>query len=92
MNLEHVFSQNWDHAKAYYYLLQIGHLLLQLLHHNSLHRALAKADGHRSVLALWGALKKIPQRLLEALRYYLLAETDFDVQAAARCHIGLDSS
>jgi len=79
LNLEHVFSQNWDHAKAYYYLLQIGHLLMQLLHHNS-------------VLALWGALKKIPHRLLEALRYYLLAEADFDLRAAARCHVGLNSS
>ena len=92
LNLEHVFSQNWDHAKAYYYLLQIGHLLLQRLHHNSLHRALAKQDGHKSVLALWGALKKIPQRLLEALRYYLLHESDFDVALAARCHLGLNSS
>jgi hypothetical protein len=92
LNLEHVFSQNWDHAKAYYYLLQLGHLLMQLLHHNSLHRALAKQYGHHSVLALWGALKKIPQRLLEALRYYLLAQADFDVRAAAGCHIGLNSS
>jgi hypothetical protein len=92
LNLEHVFSQNWDHAKAYYYLLQIGHLLMQLLHHNSLHRALAKQYGQPSVLALWGALKKIPQRLLEALRYYLLDEPDFDAALAARCHIGLNSS
>jgi len=92
LNLEHVFSQNWDHAKAYYYLLQLGHLLMQLLHHNSLHRALAQEYGHHSVLALWGALKKIPQRLLEALRYYLLAAADFDVAAAARCHIALNSS
>jgi len=92
LNLEHVFSQNWDHAKAYYYLLQIGHLLMQLLHHNSLHRALAKQYGQPSVLALWGALKKIPQRLLEALRYYLLNEPDFDAALAARCHIGLNSS
>jgi len=53
---------------------------------------LAKEYGRHSVLALWGALKKIPQRLLEALRYYLLAQTDFDVRAAARCHIGLNSS
>jgi len=92
LNLEHVFSQNWDHAKAYYYLLQIGHLLMQLLNHNSLHQALAKQYDQPSVLALWGALKKIPQRLLEALRYYLLNETDFDVALAARCHIGLNSS
>ena len=92
LNLEHVFSQNWDHAKAYYYLLQIGHLLMQLLHHNSLHRALAKQYGCNSVLALWGALKKIPQRLLEAFRYYQMPQADFDVDAAARCHISLNSS
>ncbi len=92
LNLEHVFSQNWDHAKAYYYLLQIGHLLMQLLHHNSLHQALAQHYDRKTVLALWGALKKIPQRLLEAFRYYLLLEADFDVVAAARCHIGLNSS
>jgi hypothetical protein len=89
LNLEHVFSQNWEHAKAYYHLLQLGHLLMQLLHHNSLHLALAKQYGRNSVLSLWGALKKIPQRLLEAFRYYLLREADF---AAARCHIGLNSS
>lgn len=92
LNLEHVFSQNWDHAKAYYYLLQLGHLLMQLLHQNSLHLALAKQYAHPSVLALWGALKKIPQRLLEALRYYLLSQVDGDVRAAARCHIALNSS
>jgi hypothetical protein len=92
LNLEHVFSQNWDHAKAYYYLLQLGHLLMQLLHHNSLHLALAKQYGRKTVLTLWGALKKIPQRLLEGLRYYLLPEADFDPQAARRCHISLNSS
>ena len=70
----------------------LGHLLLQLLHHNSLHQALAKQYGRRGVLAFWGALKKIPQRLLEALRYFLLPEVDFDVKAAARCHISLNSS
>jgi hypothetical protein len=92
LNLEHVFSQNWDHAKAYYYLLQMGHLLLLLMHHNSLHLALAKPYRRKSVLTLWGALKKIPQRLLEALRYYLRPEADFDTQAAQRCHISLNSS
>jgi hypothetical protein len=92
LNLEHVFSQNWEHAKAYYNLLQIGDLLMQLLHHNSLHQALAKEYGHKSVLALWGALKKIPQRLLEGLRYYRLPEADLDPTSAARCHIALNSS
>jgi hypothetical protein len=92
LNLEHVFSQNWEHAKAYYYLLQIGHLLMQLLHHNSLHRALAQHYGQTTVLGLWGALKKIPQRLLEALRYYGFADADFEVERARGCHIALDSS
>ena len=69
-----------------------GHLLMHLLHHNSLHQALAQHSARKTVLALCGALKKIPQRLLEALRYYLLVEADFDVGAAARCHIGLNSS
>jgi hypothetical protein len=80
------------HAKAYYYRLQIGHLLMQLLHHNSLHLALAKQYGPKTVLPLWGALKKIPQRLLEARRYSLLPEADFNPQAAQRCHISLNSS
>jgi hypothetical protein len=66
-----------------YYLLQIGHLHMQLLHHNSLHLALAKQYGQPSVLALWGALKKIPQRLLEALRYYLFDELDFNLAATS---------
>jgi hypothetical protein len=91
LNLEHVFSQNWDHAKAYYYLLQLGHLLMQLLHHNSLHLALAKHYGRKTVLALWGALKKIPQRLLEAFRYYFLPAA-LAAQAAKACHISLDTS
>lgn len=91
LNLEHVFSQNWDHAKTYYYLLQLGHLLMQLLHHNSLHVALAKQYGRKTVLTLWGALKKIPQRLLEAFRYYFLPE-GFEIQAAKACHISLNTS
>jgi hypothetical protein len=92
LNLEHVFSQKWENAKACYYLLQIGQLLMQLLNHNSLHRALAKRYGHKTVLSLWGALKKIPQRLLGALRYYYFEAADFEVELARRCHMALDSS
>jgi hypothetical protein len=92
LNLEHAYSQDWDRAKAYYYLLQIGHLLMQLLHFNSGHLALAQAYGHRSVLALWGALKKIPQRLLEAFRYFKFADEDDDLEAARRCHLSLNTS
>jgi hypothetical protein len=92
LNREHVFSQTWEHAKAYDYLLQIGHLLMQRLHHNRLHRALAKPYGQPTGLGLWGALKKIPQRLWEALRYYFFADADFDGAMARGCHIALDSS
>lgn len=65
------------------------HLCLNL---DNWHWALAKQYGRASVLALWGVWKKIPQRLLEALGYYLLPEAGFDVAAAARCHLSLDSS
>ncbi len=35
---------------------------------------------------------KIPQRLLEALRYDLMAQDDWDVRPAPGCHIALNSS
>jgi hypothetical protein len=65
-------------------------LLMQLLHPNSQHRALAKQYGQNTVLGLWGTLKKIPQRLLDALRYYYFAETDFALETARSCHIALE--
>ncbi len=36
--------------------------------------------------------QKIPQRLLEALRYYLLPEAHLHAHAAGRCHISLNTS
>jgi hypothetical protein len=92
LNLEHAYSLDWEVAKAYYYLLQIGHLLDQLVQHGSLHRALAKEYGKQSVAALWGALKKIYERLKEAFRTHAFAPEDFDVALAKRCHISLNSS
>lgn len=53
--------------KAYYYLLQIAHLILQLLERGSLLRQLAHEVG-KTLLTLFGSLKNIARRFLEALR------------------------
>ncbi len=92
LNLEHAYSLNWDRAKAYYFLLQIGHLMDQLVQHGSLHKALAKEYGQETVAGLWGALKKIYERLREAFRTHAFDPEDFDVEAAKRCHISLNTS
>ena len=44
---------------AYYFLLQIAHLLLQLLEKGSLLRQLAKDQGKRTAVELFGSLKNI---------------------------------
>ncbi|HKV43225.1 MAG TPA: hypothetical protein VJT32_00890 [bacterium] len=59
--------------KAYYYLLQIAHIMLQLLEHGSLLRQWAATQG-KTVLTLFGSLKNIARRLLEDLRHGLLLE------------------
>jgi hypothetical protein len=63
---------------------------MQMLRHNNLRRALADRYGQNSVLALWHAARAFPQRLLEALRYYLLADVDFDMRDANRCRKNLN--
>jgi hypothetical protein len=70
--LEHAYSLDWTKAKAYYFLLQLGHLCFQLLEKGSLLRALAAEYGKTSVAQLWGSLEQLAQRLLDALRYFLL--------------------
>lgn len=91
LNLEHVYSIDPDKWQAYYYLLQIAFILTQLLERGSLLRRLAEAQG-RTPLQLFGSLKNIARRLLDALRYFVWPAECFDAGAAARLHIGLDSS
>ena len=52
----------------YYYLLQIAHLLLQLVEKGSLLRQLAQRQGYRSAVAMYGSRKNMAQRLLQSLR------------------------
>jgi len=91
LNLEHPFSLHWDKAKAYYYLLQVGYLLFQLLEKGSLLRELAKEYGKGSALALWGSQEKLAQRLLESLRYCLWPKED-QTAPASRVRISFSSA
>jgi hypothetical protein len=67
MNLEHACSEG-GHFAAYYLLLQIAHILTQLMEKGSLLRDLAKQAGKRSAVALLGSLKNIAAALVESLR------------------------
>jgi hypothetical protein len=70
LNLEHAYSEA-EHFGVYYLLLQIAHLLLQLLEKGSLLRNLAQSQGKSSAVAFFGSLKNMAERLLESLRNLL---------------------
>ena len=78
LNLEHAYSLDWTKAKAYYLLLQLGHLFFQLLEKGSLLHALAVEYAKTTTAQLWGGQEKLAQRLLEALRYFLLPNQSTD--------------
>jgi hypothetical protein len=88
LNLEHAYSEG-PHWAVYYYLLQIAHLLLQLLEKGSLLRQLAQAQGKGSAVALFGSLKNMALRLLESLRNLVWPE---DAYSRARIQIRFNSS
>jgi hypothetical protein len=73
LNLEHAYSEQPDVLKAFYYLLQIAHLFLQMFEKGSLLQHLAQEYGG-SPRQVIGSLKNLSQRLLECLRYFLLGE------------------
>jgi hypothetical protein len=90
LNLEHAYShKNWA---AYYFLLQIAHMVLQLVEKGSLLGQLAQQQGKATAVALFGSLKNMAQRLLESLRYRRWPEEAFEATAAAKIQIRLDSS
>jgi hypothetical protein len=91
LNLQHVYSTDPEKWKAYYLLLQIAFILVQLLERGSLLRRLADQLG-RPVWKLFGSLKNVARRLLESLRYYSWEEAWFDPAAAGRLRIQLDTS
>jgi hypothetical protein len=89
LNLEHAYSTESDVLKAFYYLLQIAHLFLQMFEMGSLLQHLAK-EYDSSPIQLFGSLKNLNQRLLECFRYFKLGEEAF---TSVPCQIRLlDSS
>jgi hypothetical protein len=90
LNLEHAYSHTcWA---AYYFLLQIAHLLLQLVEKGSLLRRLAQEQGKRTAVELFGSLKNMAQRLLDSLRYRHWSDEVFDRTESGGIQIRLDSS
>jgi hypothetical protein len=75
LNLEHPYSADPEKLKAYYFLLQIAHIILQLLEKGSLLRKLA---GAKSIVQFFGSLKNIARRLLESFRYRLFSDDAYD--------------
>jgi len=82
--LEHSYSQHETAAKVFYFLLQIAHLLFQLLEKGSLFRqAFPKGVG---------SLRNIAFRLLEAWRNLRLSTKGFLSLFNGRFQIRFDSS
>jgi hypothetical protein len=88
LNLEHAYSEG-EHFAVYYYLLQIAHMLLQLLEKGSLLRKLAPQQGKSSAVAMYGSLKNMAERLLESLRSWSWAQAAYQ---GRRMQIRFDSS
>jgi len=82
--LEHPYSQNDTARKVFYYLLQIAHLLFQLLEKGSLFRQ-AFPQGV-------GSLRNIAARLLEAWRNLRLSPEAFCALYGGRYQIRFDTS
>jgi hypothetical protein len=91
LNLEHVYSIDPEKWKAYYLLLQIAFIIVQLLERGSLLRRLAEEAG-RPVWKLFGSLRNVARRLLDSVRYWAWEESWFDANQAGKQRIGIDSS
>jgi hypothetical protein len=84
LNLEHPYSQDPTARKIFYLLLQLAHLIFQLVQQGSLLRQ-EFPDGLRTA-------KNLAFRLLEAWRNLPLAASDFLLLAEGSFQIRLDSS
>ena len=83
-HLEHPYSQEGTSRQVFYFLLQIAHLIFQLIEKGSLFRK-AFPNG-------LGSLKNIAFRLLEAWRNLRLSSTAFQHLYSGRYQIRFDSS
>ena len=86
--LEHVYGQDEDLLQSFYLLLQIAHLIAQLVKQGSLLRRVARQYG-QSLIGLYGSVRNLARRLLECLRFYRLPAEAFQ---KTHLQIRLDSS
>jgi hypothetical protein len=82
-NLEHAYSTGELEIKNFYVLLQIAHLILQLIERGSLLKQEAKR--------LFGSLANLARRLAESLRNVLIAAEEIDPLRAASIQIRLNT-
>lgn len=83
-NLEHAYSFGDRQLKGFYLLMQIAHLILQLLERGNL----LGEDCRR----LFGSLRALARRLAESLRHHLIPSWALGSAAAKGFQIRLDSS
>jgi len=83
-NLEHAYSIGERQIKNFYVLLQIAHLILQLMERGTL----LTADARR----LFGSLRALARRLAESLRNVLILPEALDPAAARGIQIRLNTS
>lgn len=91
LNLEHVYSTDPKKWKAYYLLLQIAFIIMQLVERGSLLRRLAAEVG-RPFWKLFGSWKNVARRLLDSVRFTNWEEGWFDAAAAGKLRLGLDDT
>ena len=84
-NLEHAFCTNPELLKAYYYLMQIAHMIMQIFEASSLLRQLARECG-QTPWQWFGSLKNLARRLLECFRYFALSAAAFASGQAHRIY------
>ena len=82
LNLEHAYSRDDQKSKNFYLLLQIAHVILQLMEKGNLLGA--------SVVKVFGSLCNLARRLAESLRNHPIDPEALDSAAAARLRIRLD--
>lgn len=82
--LEHAYAEDWTAARNFYLLMQIAHLIGQLLVKGALRRSL--------VARLFGSIQALAARLLEAWRTAFLEPDQIAEIITAPCQIRLDDS
>jgi len=83
-NLEHAYSTTDRQIKNFYILMQLAHLILQLMERGSL----LSQDCKK----LFGSVRNLARRLAESIRHHLIRPEALDIAAAACIQIRLDTS